>query len=321
MELSNILSIIALALGSGLAAGRFLWAGDRRSNRDRLMSAEAEAARLNERVAVLIRLAEERAAAITVLEGKLDAAIKQANEAAFEGVRLRERENALNRQLETQTRHSAGMEQQLTAEFENLANRILKANAAELSDNSQRTMAALLESHSDGTVINRIGITVTGIKKIKSFFCKIQPAVGVKMFGIVAANHALEIALPGRDHFMKRFCCRRKIIGLIISLFVKIYMYLWQPLVVFQHALLRFNLRLPGPIPVQIEIVMIGAAAGPGLHMLSCYRVGIGCFPLHLVFPINITITPIRVNTGIQYDHDVFQPLFCFAIGGINQFI
>jgi len=145
MELSNILSIVALALGSGLAAGRFLWAGDRRSNRDRLMSAEAEAARLQERVAVLLRLAEERAGAITALEGKLDAAVKQANEAAFEVVRLRERESAFNRQLETKTRQSAGMEQQLTAEFENLANRILKANAAELSGSSQRTMAALLD--------------------------------------------------------------------------------------------------------------------------------------------------------------------------------
>lgn len=145
MESLNVISMVAVALGSGLAAGRYIWPGVRGSDRGVLANAEAEAVRLNERLAGLGRLADERAATAIALEGKLDAALRQANEAAFEVVRLREREDALNRQLERQARHSAGMEQQLTAEFENLANRILKANATELSDSSQKTMAALLD--------------------------------------------------------------------------------------------------------------------------------------------------------------------------------
>ena len=59
--------------------------------------------------------------------------------------RLKERENALTQKIETQTLQLAEQQKQLTAEFENIANRILKANATELSENSQKALALILD--------------------------------------------------------------------------------------------------------------------------------------------------------------------------------
>lgn len=51
---------------------------------------------------------------------------------------LKERENALKEKVETQVSQLAELQKKLTVEFENIATRILKANAGELSENSQK---------------------------------------------------------------------------------------------------------------------------------------------------------------------------------------
>ena len=65
--------------------------------------------------------------------------------AGAEVARLTERESALTQKIETQAVQLAEQQKQLTAEFENIANRILKANATELSENSQKALAAILD--------------------------------------------------------------------------------------------------------------------------------------------------------------------------------
>jgi DNA recombination protein RmuC len=57
----------------------------------------------------------------------------------------RNRESALAQKLAEQAQHLAQLQKQLTSEFENIANRILKANAIELSDNSRKTVSAMLD--------------------------------------------------------------------------------------------------------------------------------------------------------------------------------
>ena len=145
MQLLNIPELMAGAFGSGLALGRYIWPALRGRDRDSVSGAGTEIVRLNERLAALTELAAERASSIGTLECRLAAALKQANEAEFETVRLREREQMLSRHLEEQARRSGSAERQMAAEFENIANRILKANAAELSDNSQKAVAAVLD--------------------------------------------------------------------------------------------------------------------------------------------------------------------------------
>jgi DNA recombination protein RmuC len=64
---------------------------------------------------------------------------------AAEVARLKEREKTLSEKVAEQAAQLAGQQKQLTSEFENIANRVLKANASELSENSQKALAAVLD--------------------------------------------------------------------------------------------------------------------------------------------------------------------------------
>jgi DNA recombination protein RmuC len=59
--------------------------------------------------------------------------------------RLTERETALSRRIAEQAAQLADTQIQLTSEFENIANRILKANASELSESSQKGLNSILD--------------------------------------------------------------------------------------------------------------------------------------------------------------------------------
>ena len=107
--------------------------------------AAEDVARLTERAAGLTKQVEEQARQNTAVELQRDAAASEAKAAGAEVARLKERENALTQKIETQTLQLAEQQKQLTAEFENIANRILKANATELSANSQKALAAILD--------------------------------------------------------------------------------------------------------------------------------------------------------------------------------
>jgi DNA recombination protein RmuC len=108
-------------------------------------AAEAEVARLIERVASLTKQTEEQTNQTTGLEVQREAAANEAKAAVAEVARLSERETALTDKIETLAAQLADQQKQLTAEFENIANRILKANATELSSNSQKELSAILE--------------------------------------------------------------------------------------------------------------------------------------------------------------------------------
>ena len=107
--------------------------------------AGAEVARLIERVASLTKQTEEQTSQTTALEVQREAAAKEAKAAVAEVARLTERETALSDKIETLAAQLADQQKQLTVEFENIANRILKTNATELSANSQKELSAILE--------------------------------------------------------------------------------------------------------------------------------------------------------------------------------
>ncbi|MGD0469218.1 MAG: DNA recombination protein RmuC [Terriglobales bacterium] len=108
-------------------------------------AAETEVARLIERVASLTKQTEEQTNQTTALEVQREEAANEAKTAAAEVARLTERETALTNRIETLAAQLADQQKQLTAEFENIANRILKTNATELSSNSQKELSAILE--------------------------------------------------------------------------------------------------------------------------------------------------------------------------------
>lgn len=108
-------------------------------------AAGAEVARLIERVASLTKQTEEQTKQTTALEVQREAAANEAKAALAEVARLTERETALSDKIETLAAQLADQQKQLTVEFENIANRILKTNATELSANSQKELSAILE--------------------------------------------------------------------------------------------------------------------------------------------------------------------------------
>ena len=112
---------------------------------DERQAAREETARLSERVIGLTRQAEEQAEHCRSLEAHRAGAAMEAKAAVAEVARLKERESALSEKIAAQAAQLADMQKQLTIEFENIANRILKANASEQSESSQRALAAILD--------------------------------------------------------------------------------------------------------------------------------------------------------------------------------
>jgi DNA recombination protein RmuC len=122
---AGLLAIVSGLLGAVL--GRSVWPAIRDDdNAAALAAAQLEVARLGERVAGLERQLAEQTGLARSLEAQRTNA--EARRAAAEA-RLAERE--------TTDKH-------LTIEFENIAHRILKANAADLSESSQKGLAAIL---------------------------------------------------------------------------------------------------------------------------------------------------------------------------------
>jgi len=102
------------------------------------MTREIEVARLTEESRALRGRADQ-------LEAEHKAAATEAKAAAAEVARLTEREKALSERIAAQAAQLADMQKQLTTEFENIANRILKVNASELSESSHKALAAVLD--------------------------------------------------------------------------------------------------------------------------------------------------------------------------------
>lgn len=180
MEIAVLISIALLAVALGIALGRYVWPAARGADPDVLANAQnevarlgqecsslrghadqldaehkataseaksagEEVARLTERVAGLTKQAEEQSKQNSTLETQRDAIATEAKAAAAEVARLKERENALTQKIETQTVQLTDLQKELTTEFENIANRILKANSTELSENSQKALATILD--------------------------------------------------------------------------------------------------------------------------------------------------------------------------------
>src|SRR6516225_5936973 len=130
--------LTAAAVFAGVALGRHLWPATRRRDVAALRAGEIEVVRLTEECRALRTRADQ-------LDADHRAALSEAKAAAADVARLTEREKALSDRIATQAAQLADTQKQLTAEFENIANRILRANASELSESSQKALAAVLD--------------------------------------------------------------------------------------------------------------------------------------------------------------------------------
>jgi len=142
MDIGVLIGIAALlsaaAALAGVALGRHLWPATRRSDAVALMAREIEIARLTEESRELRSRTDQ-------LETERRAAVSEAKAAATEVARLTEREKALSERIAAQATQFGDMQKQLPTEFENIANRVLKANASVLSESSHNTLAAVVD--------------------------------------------------------------------------------------------------------------------------------------------------------------------------------
>ena len=123
---------------------------------------------------------------------------------------------------------------------------------------------------------------------------------------MIFSDSGLKLPLPGCYQFMQGFGAGGKVIIAFGVHFMKITMYLRHPFVVFFHTLLCLHLCLPGPVTVQVKIIMIGSAQGPGFAMFSGCRISVGVFALYLCKPVHIAVTAIGIYTGVNDNHRIF---------------
>jgi DNA recombination protein RmuC len=110
-----------------------------------LRIAREESARLTERAASLTAQFTDQFAALRSVESQRDIAAQEANRLSSLVAAMTEREIALKTKVGEHAAQLADMQKQLTAEFENIANRVLKATTTELSDSSQKSLAAIVD--------------------------------------------------------------------------------------------------------------------------------------------------------------------------------
>ncbi len=220
---------IIAALGGllGLALGRYAWPAIRGDDPALLQAARVDAARLGERAAMLERQLADAGERVRDVDAQRAAAERESKSAAEQVARLQTREADLAGKIAEQAAQLADMQVRLTGEFENIANRILKANASELSEGSQKALGAMLEPLRERiqdfqkkveTTYEAETREVLSLKELISLVLKTSDAVGSQADGLakalrgdsqllgrwgeIALERILEAAglSPGRDY-------------------------------------------------------------------------------------------------------------------------
>lgn len=136
-------SLIAfLGVALGIALGCYVWPVMRETAAGQ--AAQLEAAGLRGRVEGLNQQLTEATRQARSLEQQLAEASTKARDSAAEIARLTERERGLTEKIVEQATQLASLQEQLTTEFENIANRILKAKASEMSESSKTVLEAIV---------------------------------------------------------------------------------------------------------------------------------------------------------------------------------
>jgi DNA recombination protein RmuC len=126
------------ALVLGVILGRYVWPTKPAIDINDFTRAKSECALLNARLDDLNGRYKE-------LNSQYNSQGDLVRAAGEEVARLTEREKTLTEKLTEQNGQLEQLQKRLTTEFENIANRILKASATELSTSSEKTLSSLLE--------------------------------------------------------------------------------------------------------------------------------------------------------------------------------
>ena len=186
---------------------------------------------------------------------------------------------------------------------------------------SGKPASALLIRHADSALIGRPGVAIARIEQIEDFAGVVEAEIFVEITGVVATDLHLELTLELGEGFVIRSRGRREIVRAIWTHFMEISMHVRIPFVIQLGADLRFLLRLPCPVAVQIEEIMVGASTGPRLVMLARITVHIHVFTNGLMVPDRVAVATVGVHRRVDHNHRVFEPLLSFSVGGIGQLV
>ena len=181
--------------------------------------------------------------------------------------------------------------------------------------------AALLVSHADGAVERGPGVAVGRREQVVGLAGEVEPVVLIEHLPVVVADDVLHLPLPGRDVLVERLGGGREVVGIVDAHLVEVGVHLGQPLRVEGNALAALLLGLPGPVAVQVEVVVVEAPARPGLVVLPGVERGVGRLTGHAVVPVHVAVVAVGVHAGVDEHHRTLQPLLQLLVGGVGQVV
>ena len=181
----------------------------------------------------------------------------------------------------------------------------------------QASHAGLLPEYADPAPKRGPLRSVAGIEGVEHLSRRVAKAVVVEMFGLVAPDAKQPLLLLGQEEWVHRVGWRREVIGLVTTHLVRVDVDLRLPLEVCIYFGLRLDLAVQEPVPVHVEVVVVGASAGPILGMFAAQRIGLDEYTAILAKAVNKAVPAVGVLQRIDDHNQLFQlpPRFFPAVG------
>ena len=166
-----------------------------------------------------------------------------------------------------------------------------------------------LVGHADGAVQAGIGIAVAGVEEVVVLRLVVGPALAVEGLGVGAAEGVEPGQHAAVDARMHRLGGGREEVARVRGHLVEVHVDLGLPGAVGGDAAAALLLRRPGPVAVEIDQVVVLAAAGPGLEVLGGDAVDVRRLALALLVAVEVALAAVRVAQRVdQHDDVVEQP-------------
>ena len=171
----------------------------------------------------------------------------------------------------------------------------------------QAANRGLLVGHRKRSVVERPTRAVARIEGVVLFAREVIEAVFVEPLRIILAEQRQARPLIRRQVRIVRVGFRCEEIRRVRTHLVKIHVHHRQPLAQRLHLAEDLRLGQPDPIAIQVEQVMIGAAAGPRLIVLGRARTRIRHQAASLLEVVHEAVAPVRVLRRIDQHHHLRQ--------------
>ena len=191
----------------------------------------------------------------------------------------------------------------------------------ELDRESGDATTGLFVGHADGAVERWPRVSVGGIEEVVSFAREVAEAPAVEGGGVRFAVDLEPLAERGDERRVDRSCGGREVVAVTGAHLVQIHVHLRLPRTVSGDAVAALGLRLPRPIAVEVEEIVVDASAGPGFVVFGSEAVAAGFGAFVRAIELHIALASVGVLDWIEDDHRLLQPLLHARVLAGEQFI